>query len=48
VRVFPIAYGTEADLATLRRIAEGTNAAVYNASDPLTINRVFTAVVSNF
>ena len=48
VRVFPIAYGSEADLSTLRRIAEGTNAAVYNASDPLTINRVFTAVVSNF
>lgn len=48
VRVFPIAYGDQADLATLRRIAEGTNAAVYNASDPLTINRVFTAVVSNF
>ncbi len=48
VRVFPIAYGDQADLATLRRIAEGTNAAVYNASDPLTINRVFAAVVSNF
>jgi Ca-activated chloride channel family protein len=48
VRVFPIAYGAEADLPTLRRIAEGTNAAVYNASDPLTIDKVFTAVVSNF
>ncbi len=48
VRVFPIAYGDEADLATLRRIAEGTNAAVYNASDPRTIDKVFTAVVSNF
>ena len=48
VRVFPIAYGDLADLATLRRIAEGTNAAVYNATDPLTINKVFTAVVSNF
>ncbi len=48
VRVFPIAYGEEADLATLRRIAEGTNAAVYSARDPLTIDKVFTAVVSNF
>jgi Ca-activated chloride channel family protein len=48
VRVFPIAYGDLADLSTLRRIAEGTNAAVYDASDPLTIDKVFTAVVSNF
>jgi Ca-activated chloride channel family protein len=48
VRVFPIAYGDLADLTTLRRIAEGTNAAVYDAGDPLTIDKVFTAVVSNF
>ncbi len=48
VRIFPIAYGADADLATLKRIAEATNAAVYNASDPLTINKVFLAVVSNF
>ena len=48
VRVFPIAYGDLADLSTLRRIAEGTNAAVYDAGDPLTIDKVFTAVVSNF
>ncbi len=48
VRIFPIAYGEDADLATLRRIAEATNAAVYDASDPKTIDKVFTAVVSNF
>ncbi len=48
VRVFPIAYGQEADLATLRRIAEATNAAVYSSTDPTTIDQVFTAVVSNF
>jgi Ca-activated chloride channel homolog len=48
VRIFPIAYGADADLATLRRIAEATNAAVYDASDPRSIERVFTAVVSNF
>jgi Ca-activated chloride channel family protein len=48
VRVFPIAYGADADLATLRRMAEATNAAVYDASDPRSIDRVFTAVVSNF
>ena len=48
VRVFPIAYGAGADLAVLRRIAESTNAAAYNASDPKSIEKVFTAVVSNF
>jgi Ca-activated chloride channel homolog len=48
VRVFPIAYGEGADFATLRRIAEATNAAVYDASNPNTIQQVFTAVVSNF
>ena len=34
VRVFPIAYGQDADLATLKRIAEATNAAAYDAVDP--------------
>ena len=48
VRIFPIAYGADADIDTLRRIAEATNAAVYDASDPTTISSVFTAVVSNF
>lgn len=48
VRVFPIAYGGDADLATLRRIAEASNGAVYDASDPRSITKVFTAVVSNF
>jgi Ca-activated chloride channel homolog len=48
VRVFAIAYGGDADLETLRRIAEATNAQVYDASDATSIDRVFTAVVSNF
>jgi Ca-activated chloride channel homolog len=48
VRVFPIAYGQDADLATLQRIAEATNATVYNAADPKSIDKVFLAVVSNF
>jgi Ca-activated chloride channel family protein len=48
VRIFPIAYGKDADLSVLRRIAEATNAAAYDASDPTTINQVFTNVVSNF
>jgi len=48
VRIFPIAYGKDADLGVLRRIAEATNAAAYDASDPTTIDKVFIAVVSNF
>jgi Ca-activated chloride channel family protein len=48
VRIFPIAYGSDADEATLKRIAEATNAAAYSAIDPTTIVNVFNAVVSNF
>jgi Ca-activated chloride channel family protein len=48
VRVFPIAYGRDADLATLQRIADATNAAAYDASDPASIRKVFDAVISNF
>ena len=44
----PIAYGSDADEATLKRIAEATNAAAYSAVDPATIVNVFNAVVSNF
>ena len=48
VRIFAISYGEGADKATLKRISEATNAALYDASNPLTIEQVFTAVVSNF
>ena len=48
VRVFPIAYGGDADVKLLARIAEATNANSYVASDPRTIEKVFLAVVSNF
>jgi Ca-activated chloride channel family protein len=48
VRIFPIAYGADADEATLKRIAEATDAASYSAVDPATIVNVFNAVVSNF
>jgi Ca-activated chloride channel family protein len=48
VRIFTIGYGKDADLNTLRRIAEATNAAAYDASDPTSIDQVFTADVSNF
>ena len=40
--------GADADLGTLQRIAEATNAAAYDASDPASIDRVFTSVISNF
>jgi Ca-activated chloride channel homolog len=48
VRVFPISYGDNADVPTLRRIAEASQAALYDSSDPRSINKVFVAVVSNF
>ena len=48
VRVFTIAYGADADLASLERISEASRAAAYDATDPLTIDSVFTNVLSNF
>ena len=48
VRVFPIAYAPEADIGELRRIADASRAAVYDASDPASIDKVLTAVLSNF
>ena len=46
--MFPIAYGDDADLDTLETIAEATNSAVYDATDPTTIDQVLAAVISNF
>ncbi len=48
VRVFPVAYGSGADMDALTAIANASQARVYDASDPLTIERVFEAVISNF
>jgi Ca-activated chloride channel family protein len=48
VRLFTIAYGKSASIGVLKRMAEATNAAAYDASDPQTITNVFTAVISNF
>jgi Ca-activated chloride channel family protein len=48
VRVFTISYGESADIITLRAISQATSAATYNASNPETIEQVFTAVISNF
>ncbi|UNB55726.1 substrate-binding and VWA domain-containing protein [Mycolicibacterium sp. YH-1] len=48
VRVFTIAYGEDADLGTARQISDASRAAAYDATDPLTIDEVFTNVLSNF
>ena len=48
VRLFTISYGDSADTVALRAISQATSAATYNASDPATIEQVFTAVISNF
>ena len=48
VRFFPIGYGADADLPTLRAIAESARGAAYDASDPASLDKVFTAVLSNF
>lgn len=48
VRIFTVAYGSGADPAELRQIAEASNATAYQAGDATTINKVFAAVVSNF
>jgi Ca-activated chloride channel homolog len=48
VRIFTIGYGHDADLGVLKQISDATTGAVYDASNPATINDVFTAVVSNF
>jgi Ca-activated chloride channel homolog len=48
VRLFTIAYGKDADKAVLKRLSEATNANAYDATDPLTVTKVFTAVISNF
>jgi Ca-activated chloride channel family protein len=48
IRVFTIAYGQDADFDTLKRISEASRGAAYDATDPLTIDTVFTNVLSNF
>lgn len=48
VRVFPIAYGEGANFEVLEAIADAASSAVYDASDPRSINKVFAEVISNF
>jgi Ca-activated chloride channel family protein len=48
VRVFSIAYGPDADLATLQKISQASRAAAYDARKPESITKVFGDVLSNF
>jgi Ca-activated chloride channel family protein len=48
VRIFTVAYGSGANPAELKRIAEASNATAYRATDATTIDDVFTSVISNF
>ncbi len=48
VRVFPVAYGEDANTDELTAIANASRARLYLATNPLTIERVFEQVVSNF
>ncbi|MEZ5116947.1 MAG: substrate-binding and VWA domain-containing protein [Candidatus Nanopelagicales bacterium] len=48
VRVFAIGYGDSADRAALEAIAEASRGAYYDASDPASIGKVLTSVLSNF
>ncbi|HEX4821495.1 MAG TPA: substrate-binding domain-containing protein [Acidimicrobiales bacterium] len=48
VRVFPIAYGADADSQTLKAIADASSSTFYSATNATTISQVLTAVISNF
>ncbi len=47
VRVFAVGYGADADTDTLTKIARASRGAFY-AADPSSIDRILTAVISNF
>lgn len=48
VRVFTIGYGESADRDALVAISEASRGAFYDASDPASIGKVLTSVLSNF
>jgi Ca-activated chloride channel family protein len=48
VRVFAVTYGPRADAESMELIAKAARGAVYPASDPKTIDRVITNILSNF
>jgi hypothetical protein len=47
VRVITIAYGPDADRATLTRIARATGGASYVAQGPAEIKKAYAAALSN-
>jgi Ca-activated chloride channel family protein len=47
IRMFTISYSPDADLSTLRRIAQATNAQCYDATDPKVINAEIRAALAN-
>jgi Ca-activated chloride channel family protein len=48
VRVFTIGYGGSADTEALKAIAEASRGKYYEATDPASIEKVMTSVLSNF
>jgi len=48
VRVFGVAYGTQEEAVAMQLIAEASHGATYEASDPTTIRRVISGLLSNF
>lgn len=48
IQVYPVAYGTGADRAALRRMAEASRTTMYDAPDPTDIDSVLPAAMSNF
>jgi Ca-activated chloride channel family protein len=48
VRVFPIAYGGQADYSVLQQIGRASRATAYDATNPATIQKVLANVLSNF
>jgi Ca-activated chloride channel family protein len=48
VRIFAIAYGSDADLGALGRIAAASGGQVFDASNPERIDLVFASVINNF
>jgi Ca-activated chloride channel homolog len=47
IRMFTIAYSPDADLTTLKRIAQATNARSYDATDPKMIDDAFLDALAN-
>lgn len=48
VRVFTIGYSQDADASALKAIAEKSSGAYYDATDPRSLDKALTSVISNF